>query len=213
MTRSGDALRSALLPVLLQKARAGSVEALGNLFEVCRGYLLTVARQKLAASLRAKIDAADVVQETFIDALRDFSSFRGETGQELLGWLRCILLHNLADVAKRFASQCRTVSQEVPLIDQERLSAAEARAFPAADRPIHAQLIAQEQRLALDAALQRLPPLYRRVIQLHFGERCSFWEIGIGLNRSPEAVRKMAGRAVQRLRQEMRVYADSSFRA
>lgn len=201
------ALGDAALSVLLHNARAGSTEALGELFEACRGYLLTVARQRLAASLRAKVDPADVVQETFIEALRDFSNFRGEAGRQLLVWLRRILRHNLIDLCKHFESHCRCVSQEVPLSDQQRLAAAPTREFLAAGGPICDQLIAQEQWRALDAALHRLPPLYRQVVQLHFGERCSFSKIGNGLQRSPEAVRKMAGRAVERLRQEMRVHA------
>lgn len=205
MNRSLDALRDALISALLRQARTGSVEELGRLFEACRGYLLTVARHKLAASLRAKVDAADVVQETFIEALRDFANFRGDTSRQLLGWLRGILRHNLADLAKRFDCRCRTVSQEVPMPDPQQLAAARIRAFQAVGGPICEQLIAQEQRRALDAALHRLPPLYRRVIQLHFGERCSFSEISDGLQRSPEAVRKLTGRAVERLRQEMRL--------
>ena len=207
MNRSAAAFRNALLSALLHNARTGSVEALGQLFEACRGYLLTIARQEMAASLRAKVDAADVVQETFIEALRDFPAFRGETGPQLLGWLRGILRHNLADLAKHFGSRCRTLSQEVRLPDPQRLADARIRAFWAVGGPICEQLIAQEQRRALDAALHRLPQLYRRVLQLHFGERCSFVEIGNGLQRSLEAVRKMAGRAVERLRQEMRIHA------
>jgi RNA polymerase sigma-70 factor (ECF subfamily) len=209
MNPAASSLRDAVLAALLQSARSGSVEALGRLFEVCRGYLLTVARQELGAALRAKVDAADVVQETFIEALRDFPTFRGENGQQLLGWLRGILRHNLADLAKHFESRCRTVSQEVPLPDPQRLAEARIRAFQAVGGPICEQLIAQEQRRALDAALHRLPPLYRRVVQLHFGERCSFAEIGNGLQRSPEAVRKLAGRAVKRLRREMHAHATA----
>jgi RNA polymerase sigma-70 factor, ECF subfamily len=201
------ALGDAALSTLLRSARAGSIEALGELFEACRGYLLTVARHRLAASLRAKVDPADVVQQTFIEALRDFSSFRGEAGRQLLVWLRCILRHNLSDLCKHFESHCRCVAQEVPLFDQQRLAAAPARQFLAVGGPICEQLIAQEQRRALNAALLRLPPLYRQVVQLHFGEHCTFSEIGNTLQRSPEAVRKMAGRAVERLRQEMRVHA------
>jgi RNA polymerase sigma-70 factor (ECF subfamily) len=202
-------LRDAVLAALLHSARTGSVEALGRLLEVCRGYLLTVARQELAAALRAKVDAADVVQETFIEALRDFPTFRGESGQQLLGWLRGILRHNIADLTKRFESRCRTVSQEVPLPDPQRLAEARTRAFQAMGGPICEQLIAQEQRRALIAALHRLPPLYRRVILLHFGEHYSFAEIGNGLRRSPDAVRKMASRAVKRLRQEMHAHATA----
>ena len=207
MSHSAAVLGDTVLSALLDNARTGSVEALGRLFEVCRAYLLTVARQKLTAALRAKVDAADVVQETFIEALRDFPTFRGENGQQLLGWLRGILRHNLADLSKRFQSRCRTVSQEVPLPEPQRLAEARIGVYQAVGGPICEQLIAQEQRRALDAALHRLPPLYRRVVQLHFGERCSFAEIGNGLQRSPEAVRKLTDRAVKRLRREMHVHA------
>jgi RNA polymerase sigma-70 factor (ECF subfamily) len=208
MDSSATIFRDTLLPALLYDARTGSVEALGRLLEVCRSYLLTIARQELAASLRGKVDAADVVQETFIEALRDFSAFRGETERQLLGWLRGILRHNLADLTKHFGCRCRCLNQEVPLPDHEHLAAACIRAYPTGDGPICEQLIAQEQRRALDAALQRLPPLYRRVIQLHFGERYSFTEIAKELQRSPEAVRKLVSRTVQRLRREMRAYAE-----
>src|SRR5690242_16149898 len=92
---------------LLGNARTGSAEALGQLFEACRGDLLAIARHELREQLRAKIDAADVVQETFIDATRDFATFRGETGQQLLGWLRSILRHNLADISRHFECGCR----------------------------------------------------------------------------------------------------------
>jgi RNA polymerase sigma-70 factor (ECF subfamily) len=208
MTRSANNLSNALLPALLHKARSGSVEALGRLFEACRGYLLSIARQELDASLRAKVDAADVVQETFIEATRDFAAFRGETGPQLLSWLRGILRHNLADLARHFGYSCRSLSQEVSLHSQASAAADRRSAFLAVGEPICEQLIAQEQRLALDAALQRLPPPYRQVLQLRYGERCSFAEIGLDLRRSPEAARKMACRAVERLRHEMRVYAE-----
>lgn len=207
MTCSADSLSNDILPALLRNARSGSVEALGRLFEACRGYLLSIARQELDASLRAKVDAADMVQETFIEATRDFAAFRGETGPQLLGWLRGILRHNLADLARHFGYCCRSLSQEVSLHRQAR-AADRWCEFLAVGKSICEQLIAQEQRRALDAALQRLPPPYRLVLQLRFSERCSFAEIGVGLRRTPEAVRKMAYRAVERLRQEMRVYAE-----
>lgn len=207
MTRLANCLSDELLPTLLHAARSGSVEALGRLFEACRGYLLSIARQELVTSLRAKVDAADVVQETFIEATRDFASFRGETGPQLLGWLRCILRHNLADLTRHFGYCCRSLSQEVPLHRQPS-TADRMDSYLAVDGPICEQLIAQEQSRALDAALNRLPPSYRQVLQLRFGERHSFTEIGIGLRRSPEAVRKIACRAVERLRHEMRLYAE-----
>jgi RNA polymerase sigma-70 factor (ECF subfamily) len=196
-----------LLATMLQEARAGSTEALGRVFEICCGYLLTVARHELRPSLRAKMDAADVVQETFIEAMRDFASFRGETATQLLSWLRGILRHNLADVNRRFDACCRCLAQEVRLRDQ-LFEAVRISSPPISDRTICEQLIAQELRHALDAALQRLPASYRQVLQLRCGERWSFVKIGNYLRRSPEAARKLWCRAVERLRQDMHAYGD-----
>src|SRR6185437_5365827 len=102
----------------LQDARDGSMEALGQLLESCQGYLSALARRELPVPLQAKVDAADMVQETFIEATRDFANFRGETEQELLGWLRRILRHNLADVSRHYRMCCRSLAQEVRLLDQ-----------------------------------------------------------------------------------------------
>src|SRR5262245_58290664 len=72
----------------LSDARAGSPEALGAVLEACRGYLLLIAQGELSPDLRAKAGASDLVQQTFLDAQRDFGRFRGESVAELRAWLR-----------------------------------------------------------------------------------------------------------------------------
>jgi len=191
----------------LQDARDGSMEALGQLLESCQGYLLAIARRELPVPLQSKVDAADVVQETFIEATRDFAHFRGETEQELLGWLRRILRHNLADLSRHFRMCCRSLSQEVRLLDQ-LANFLVAGSIRGQARTICEQLIAQEKHRALEAAVQHLPCVYRKVLQLRFGERSSFSEIGNRLQRSPEAVRKIVCRSLKRLRREMCGFRD-----
>ncbi len=172
----------------LQDARAGSADALGQLFEACRPYLLAIARQELRASMQAKVDAADVVQETFIEAQRDFAAFRGETGPQFLGWLRGILRHNVADLTRRYETSCRCLSQEVRLPGSLGRSARRGPSF-VNGMSVCEQLIAQERQCALVAAVQRLPLCYRQVLQFRHDDRQSFAEIGLRLHRSPEAVR------------------------
>lgn len=192
---------------LLHEAQEGSLEALGQLLEACRLYLLVIARRELRAPLQAKLDAADLVQETFIEATRDFAHFRGASEAQLLGWLRGILLHNLADFTRRFSTSCRCLAQEVPLSERQ-FDGVSAPSAGSGARTVCEQLIAQEQCRALDAALQRLPPCYRQVLQLRYDEHYSFAEIGKCLQRSPEAARKLWCRALQRLRQDMRIYGE-----
>src|ERR1700735_2333236 len=86
----------------LVEARQGSEKALGELFESCRNYLLLVANQELDPVLRAKVSPLDLVQETFLRAHHAFDRFTGSTEDELLAWLRRILLNHLINVGEQF---------------------------------------------------------------------------------------------------------------
>jgi RNA polymerase sigma-70 factor (ECF subfamily) len=187
----------------LAEARAGSKEALGQALEACRNYLLLVAQQQLDPALQAKGGASDLVQETFLEAQRDFDRFQGQTEAELLAWLRQLLLHNLVNFTRQFRETGkRQIAREVPL-----------EASGAAGRRRHWTLIvgpspseramAHEQVEALRCALERLPDDYRRVLTLRYQEERSFEEIGSLMGRSANAARKLFARAVERLQQEM----------
>src|SRR5437667_1785582 len=87
---------------LLGRARAGGGLALGELLELYRSYLALLARVQIGQRLQGKLDAADLVQETFLEAHRHFAQFRGSAEGELLGWLRQILAGVLANIVRRF---------------------------------------------------------------------------------------------------------------
>jgi RNA polymerase sigma-70 factor (ECF subfamily) len=188
----------------LAAARAGSDEMLGQVLEACRGYLLLVAQGELGPDLRAKGGASDLVQETFLEAQRDFAQFRGATADELRAWLRQLLLHNVANFARRYRAAKRHAGREVAL--DPGGSSADPAGGVAADAPTPSALVmAEEQAQALHDALGRLPEDYRRVILLRYQDRHPFEEIARRMDRSPAAVRTLWSRAVRRLRQEMDV--------
>jgi DNA-directed RNA polymerase specialized sigma24 family protein len=81
----------------LLEARAGSREAPGRVLEACRRYLLLIADRELDPALKAKGGASDLVQQTFLEAHRDFGRFHGDSEEQLLAWLRQPLRYNLAD--------------------------------------------------------------------------------------------------------------------
>src|SRR4051812_20809557 len=87
---------------LLHAARAGDAATLGRLLELYRRYLSLLAGVQIRHGLRGKVDADDVVQETFLEAARNFPRFRGTTEAELVGWLRKILASNLAELFRRY---------------------------------------------------------------------------------------------------------------
>jgi|SRR6516164_2302251 RNA polymerase sigma-70 factor (ECF subfamily) len=186
----------------LAAARAGSREALGAGLETCRRYLLLVADRELDPDLRAKGGASDLVQETFLEAQRDFARFRGNSEDEFRAWLRRMLLHRLGKFARRYRrTQKRRLGREVG--DQPDGSSSRIRGDVIADMlSPSGEAMALEQTEALQRALSRLPEDYRRVITLRYEEDLSFHEIGRILVRSPAAARMLWARAVERLRDE-----------
>ncbi|MHC4732412.1 MAG: protein kinase domain-containing protein, partial [Planctomycetota bacterium] len=87
---------------LLQAARRGDESAFGRLLEAYRDYLRLLARLEVGQRLQAKIDASDLVQETFLQASRAFDEFRGQTERELLVWLRKILASRLSKTFRHY---------------------------------------------------------------------------------------------------------------
>ncbi len=178
----------------LPAARAGSPEALGQLLDGCRDYLRLVADRELDPDLRAKGGVSDLVQETMLDAVRDFHQFRGSTEAELLAWLRCLLRNNLVSFTRLFRETGkRQVDREVHLssglMDAEGLSPS-------------GHAAANEESLAIQQGLARLPDNYRQVLQLRYQEELSFEEIGQRMSLSGNAARKLWLRAVRCLQQE-----------
>jgi RNA polymerase sigma-70 factor (ECF subfamily) len=187
----------------LPAARAGSPEALGQVLEACRAYLLVVAQRELDPALHAKGGASDLVQETFLEAQRDFPQFRGDSEAELLGWLRRMLLNNLASFTRQYrATDKRSIDREVKLAPDP--SSSQWDGGVRADSPSPSeQAVDQEQAQALAHAVERLPEDYRQIVTLRYYEERSFDEIAQRMQRSPNAVRKLWARAVERLQQEL----------
>jgi RNA polymerase sigma-70 factor (ECF subfamily) len=187
---------------LLDEARAGSREALGQVLEACRRYLIAIAERQLDPDLRSKGGASDLVQETFFEAQRDFGRFHGTTSEELRVWLRQVLLHNLGAFTRHYrVTSKRAVAREVGL-GSDNSSGRIGQGLTAPVPSPSGVAIERERALALRRALERLPDEYRRVVVLRFEEGRSFEEIGRLTDRSADAARKLWSRAMERLRQE-----------
>ena len=186
---------------LLAAARAGSRDALGDALEACRDYLLHVAVRELAPDVRPKVGASDLVQETLLEAHRGFDQFRGQTGADLLRWLREILRNNLSNAVRRYlATAKRQADREVRLAG----GAAED-AGPAAPSPSpSAEAAAGEERAAVLRALDRLPEDQRRVIVLRNFDGLPFDAVAARMGRTAGAARRLWARAVCRLQREIK---------
>jgi RNA polymerase sigma-70 factor, ECF subfamily len=73
--------------LLLTEARAGNADTLGRLLELYRHYLSLLARMQIGQRLQGKVDESDLVQETFLEAHRNFGRFRGTSEAQFIQWL------------------------------------------------------------------------------------------------------------------------------
>jgi RNA polymerase sigma-70 factor (ECF subfamily) len=186
-------------PRALAAVRAGGGEELGRLLMQCRDYLLLVADRELGGDLRAKVNPSDLVQETFLEAQRDFGHFQGSSSGELMAWLCRIQKNNLMNLTRAYRhAQRRAVDREVAL------PGGATGADFATDTPSPSErLSANEDAAALAAALGHLPARYQQVLRLRYEEGKTFGEIGAALNCSAEAARKLWVRAVDQLEREL----------
>jgi RNA polymerase sigma-70 factor (ECF subfamily) len=197
-------LETAAVADLLARARGGDGQALDRLFGVCRNYLAIVARSQVESRLRAKVDASDLVQQTLLEAHRDFACFRGATEAEWLTWLKRILAHNAADFVRRYrGTEKRQEGREVAL--QPADSAASVAPLEPADHRGESPsqlLLRKERELQVADALTRLAPDYREVIILRNLQRLPFDEVARQMERTRPAAQMLWMRAIQKL-QEM----------
>jgi RNA polymerase sigma-70 factor (ECF subfamily) len=168
----------------LQAARAGCKQALGQVLDGCRAYLLFVARAHLNSERRAGVSAADLVQDTLLLAVSGFGDFRGNSEAGLLAWLRRILLNHLSNVAAKQARYPVALQPE--------------------DEPAHTETpswraMAQERAEALQRALAQLDADHRHVFVFRYVDKLTWPQIGTHLGRSADAVRMIHARALRDL--------------
>lgn len=187
----------AIPEVLLEQARAGDDAARGRLLELYRNYLRLMARALVGQDLRVRLDPSDLVQETFLEAHRDFPRFAGQGEPELVAWLRQILVRNLANQAKHHRAQRRDVRRQEPIeavLDRSSLAIQAALAAPVSSPSQGA--IRREQAVRLADALETLPADYREVFVRRNLNHESVEQIAAAMGRSVNAVRKLWARAL-----------------
>lgn len=193
---------------LLNQAIAGDNEALGELLEDYRAYLMVLAQRYMDNRLRSRMDAADVVQITFMEAQRDLGSFRGHHIEELLGWLRHILRNNVSSAHQRhLTTQKRSAKREVPNSPTDSRPALTELAPSDVSSPSQ-RMMRDEAAVYLANCLEDIPDTQREALRLRYVEGCSLKEISAKMEKSEMAVAGLLKRGLQALRNQM--ISDSS---
>lgn len=189
---------------LVVASKRGSNEAFGQLLEQYRGYLLMLAHRYLSARLRRRVDPADIVQLTYLEAKRDLSAFRGETPAEFAGWLRGMLKNNVATaVTRHVTTQKRSMRREVDGMQRpagDGSASVWIQQLPGSTTSPSGVAIREEAVLALLEALHQLPESQAEAIRLRYMEGLPLAQIVERMGKSDTAVAGLLKRGLRKLR-------------
>jgi len=184
------------------------MSSLGRLMSLYANYLKIVVAAQIDDRLGRRVSASDVLQETFFEAHRDFSAFRGESPEEFLGWMRRIMVNNLLRAVEQHVTTAkRDLRREVSL-DQVRSGVEQsawriASLLASSEETPSMDLQRREDVSQLASALAILPADYREVIRLRHVEGLPFAEVAQRMERTSGAVRMLWLRALKQLREDI----------
>jgi RNA polymerase sigma-70 factor (ECF subfamily) len=189
----------------LDLAREGDGQVLGALLERYYNYLALLARVQIGKRMQGKLDVADVVQETFLEAHRGIGNFRGRTEAQFLAWLRQILVAILSNQVRRyFGTKRRDVRLERELQEElDRSSCYLGAHLVASQSSPSAQASKREQAVLLADAMEQLPEDYREVIILRQLEGLTFPQVAQRMGRTEDSVKNLWARSLVRLRRSL----------
>ncbi|PAY15881.1 RNA polymerase factor sigma-70 [Rhodopirellula sp. SM50] len=190
---------------LIAAAQAGDRDALGELLNHYRKYLVFLARTGLHHHLQGKADPSDIAQEVCLAAHGNIADFQGESAEEFAGWLRGILSNLLAMHVRKFLG---TQKRDPRLEQNLNVSLASASGFlqsrVAAELTSPSQHFARNEAfLQLAEALESLPEDYRQVIVLRHVDGLPFAEVAKSMGRSVDSVEKLWVRGLAKLKTTM----------
>ncbi len=185
---------------LLNQASQGSIEARGRLLKHHMNRLRLMVVARLDPRLSARMDTSDVLQDIMTEAARTLDHYLDQRPIDFYVWIRGIAERRIIDLHRRHLHAAkRSVRREVKEIPRNQSSS------PLVDKLANSQtspsqrLIQQEERAALQAALEQTSDDDRELIVLRYVEQLPLSEVAEVLGISVPAVKSRHLRAIARL--------------
>jgi RNA polymerase sigma-70 factor (ECF subfamily) len=188
---------------LILRARAGDALARTDLLGRFRHYLALLAQLQIQPVLQAKYDESDVIQETCLQAVESFHQFRGTSEAQLAAWLRQILAHKAAWMARRYlatGNRDARLEQRLGLgLDQSSLDIANV--VPVRQASPSQAAMRRERAVLLADALANLTDDQRQVLIMHGLQGIPIAEVAGRLERTEASIWKIWSRGLRSLQQ------------
>jgi len=200
-------LESEEVAKLLARAANGDETALTQLFSRYHKRLKQMVRLRLNRLLQGRVDDADIVQETYLEAAKRLPDYLANQPLPFFLWLRHITGEKIIDVHRRHVgAKMRNAGQEISL-HRGPMPAASSASLTAQlmgrlTSPSQAAIKA-ETRLRVQEVLNGMEPLDREILTLRHFEQLSNVEVAetLGMNESTTSSRYL--RALKRLKDEL----------
>ena len=184
--------------------REPDVSTLGTLFHQHRERLRLMVDLRLDRRLRGRIDASDVLQEAYVEALERFPDFLQDRPMPFFLWLRFITEQRLQIVHRRhLGTKARDASRDVslnqqagPQVSSESLA---AQLVGRHSSPSQAAMRVEMQ-ARLHTALETMNPIDREILALRHFEQLTNSETAQVLGLRVDAASQRYGRALLRLK-------------
>jgi len=181
---------------LIERIKNGDHEAFSALFKKHRPRLAVLIHYRLSPELRRFFEVDDILQETFLEAFRDFDQFTYESLGSFMSWLARISDHVMADLARSQGRQKRHAAEILRFRSESN---------PAGPEPIDSRtpsrIFAEEEGLQeLVVKLNALPENYRQAIVLVKVEGLTTKEAAARLGKTSESMALLLHRALKRFR-------------
>lgn len=183
---------------LVVLAKGGDKSALEQLYRVYAERVRWMVRLRMGRELRRKLDSMDVVQDVLIHALGGITDFTYENEGDFVRWLSKIAENELRGNLRRLHAEKRDVRKELRL---DNYGPTTGDGFLGTLGPIKATtpsvIMSRKEDLAkLEKAMDELKAEYREAIILTKIEGLSYEKVATRLDKSPDAVRMLATRAM-----------------
>ena len=186
---------------LLQRALGGDRDALGELLKRQNQMLEVMAHNEVGPRLRARLSAADLVQQTCLSAIRNFDDFRGEDERQFVAWLRGVHQRNVTDVVRQHTIAAkRAISAEQPLDDSTPHDAS-------SETPSR-RVARNEASARLGEAIGTLPESQAEAVRLRYLHQLSLKEIAVRMGSTDVAVASLLKRGLAGIRQRFPDISD-----
>lgn len=193
----------------LARLRSGEEQALAELFSEHRERLRRLVEFRLDRRLLGRVDADDVLQESYLNAAQRIQHFHHDESSSFFIWLRLIVTQTMIDIHRRHVGAQkrdanREVSMHTPRYPQATSISLAAQLLGHMTSPSQA-IQQQETSRQLEEAIQGMDPIDQEVLALRHFEELSNSEVAevLGIQQKAASIRYV--RALARLK---KVLAD-----